>query len=220
MRGDLGFSPIGTLSISLNVNDVVWNDGTNKQTTITQTQTTLTRSLFSSGASSPFDTTRPTVSSLIFADSDSHAKVSVGDTITITFSEPIDPSDISTGLVPGGPPIVIADGATGDVSLAKTTGVLTVKDIATVDLDAGQTKEDAAYAVSATLSATENSYADPHRQNKRKRRTHRHKTVERRECDPNAGGDASGNLLAVGEGQSTVHPAQSAKKITTFSLRA
>lgn len=138
-------------------NDVLWSDGTTQQDWVSQPQSALTGGvLIYDGGPEPgtFDGVRPTIASLVLTDNDAQNKLSAGDTVTLTFDEMIDPSDIAPGLIPGGSAIIISDGATGDVSLAKTTGVLTITNIASVDIDEGETPIETTYTTKAALDST------------------------------------------------------------------
>jgi len=96
------------------------------------------------------DTTAPTISSLAFGGGAADTLITA-DTITITYSERMDPAQISTTLIPGGVAITPADGATGDVTLS-AAGLVTIVGLANTDVDGGASNA-STYGTSLTLNS-------------------------------------------------------------------
>jgi hypothetical protein len=151
---------IANLGSATSSGDVVWTDGTTSSTWVYQTTTQVkAANALTYGASSggSFDATAPTISTTAGSFAFGEGATTTGDTldlndtITITFTEAIDPTTVKSTLVPGGSAVAVAAGETGDISMA-ATGVVTVANIATTDVDGG-----AANASTYTNTATLNS---------------------------------------------------------------
>jgi len=161
-RADVGYSGAGNIAVSINnlgtvdtgsdTNDVIWTDGTTAQDWVNQATTSVQGGSQTTTASSgTADTTAPTIASLVFGGTASNTLVDA-DTITITFSEIIDPTTINASLLPGGSAVTPSNGATGDVAL-DASGVVTITNIATTDVDGGASTA-TTYAPTMTLDAT------------------------------------------------------------------
>lgn len=160
-RADVGYNGAGNVQVSIATlgtsdvatNDVNWTDGTATPTWVNQTTSSVQGGAQTTGAASgTYDATAPSIASLVFGGAAANTLVD-DDTITITFSEVIDPTTIAATLVPGGAAVTPANGATGDVALA-TTGVVTITNIATTDVDAEDGATATAYAPTFVLDAT------------------------------------------------------------------
>ncbi|PIR68868.1 hypothetical protein COU48_01735, partial [Candidatus Nomurabacteria bacterium CG10_big_fil_rev_8_21_14_0_10_03_31_7] len=162
VRGDTAYSANGSIDISIaalgtsstSTNSVYWTDGTTAQYWVNQSSTYIQNAspLSSTVAFGTVDATGPSIASMVFGGTADNA-LDVADTIVVTWSEPIDPTTIAATLVPGGSAVAITDGATGDLVVAVTTGVLTATNIFTTDIDAGDPGA-ATYANTVTLDAT------------------------------------------------------------------
>jgi len=165
VRANVGYNANGSVIVSIatlgssdtSSNDVYWTDGgSDPQYWVNQATSSITGgSQSSTVASGTVDTADPTIASMVFSEglTTTANTLDLDDVITITFSEVIDPTTIASTLVPGGSAVAITDGATGDISIAVTTGVVTVTNIATTDVDAGAAVA-GTYANTATLDAT------------------------------------------------------------------
>lgn len=132
-RGDLGYSAAGSVDFSLAAlgtsntatNSVSWSDGAATPTTqvwVNQPTTVIQGgALTTVAASGTADSTAPTISSVVIANGGTAANVDIGDTITITFSEMVDPSIISSTLVPGSSVTGVAQTSTGGLSCTAAT---------------------------------------------------------------------------------------------------
>ena len=165
-RGDLGYDGAGSVDFSVaslgtsstSTNSVYWSDGAASATAqywVNQPVTVLQGgSLTTTAASGSRDTTVPTMSSIVVANGGTAVLVDAGDTITITFSEMIDPSIIESTLVPGSSVTGVAGTATGGVlaSLSTATITVTVKNITTFTDLYGTTGAAAVTASTSTLA--------------------------------------------------------------------
>ncbi|MDP2630749.1 MAG: S8 family serine peptidase, partial [Candidatus Uhrbacteria bacterium] len=156
MNGATIFSipSLGTADTPNNTNDVLWTDGTTAQDWVNQSVAELVGGTQISSMSGLLDTARPAISSIVFSDSATSNVLAAGDTISITFSEMMDPADIAPTLIPGGAAVTVAEGGIGDVSLEATTGKVTVKGIAVTDIDSGVAPVNTTYTSSISLDAT------------------------------------------------------------------
>lgn len=164
-RGDLGYSGAGSVDFSLaslgtssdSANSVYWSDGAatptaqywvNQPTTVIQGG-----SLTTTAASGSADATAPTISSVAIANGSATLLVDAGDTITITFSEMIDPSIISATLIPGSSVTGVAQTATGGLACTAATpaNTCTIKNIATF-VDTYGTSSQAVATSTSTLA--------------------------------------------------------------------
>ncbi|MFZ2390802.1 MAG: peptidoglycan-binding domain-containing protein [Minisyncoccales bacterium] len=159
-RADVGYSGAGNVLVSIatlgtsNVatNDVTWTDGTTSEAWVNQATSSIQGGAQTTGgASGTADTTAPTIASLVFGGTADNI-LDNADTITITFSEIIDPSTINASLLPGGAAVTPTNATTGDVSM-DAAGVVTVTNIATTDVDGGAASA-TTYAPTYTLDAT------------------------------------------------------------------
>lgn len=122
---------IGSLGTIAAAGDVVWADGDGTPGDVRTTgiswvyQEDMNGGVMSEiqGGTIPFgtgsgttDTTAPIITAINFNDLNGNDELGVGNQIVLTFSEAIDPTTIAPGLVPGGAPVAIANGATGDLS--------------------------------------------------------------------------------------------------------
>ena len=162
LRGNTAYAANGSIDISIaalgtssdSANSVYWTDGTTPQYWVNQASTYVQSAspLSSAVASGTADVTAPTITSVVFGGTADNA-LAVADTVVVTFSEVIDPTTIKSTLVPGGAAVTIVDGETGDMVVAVTTGILTVTNIFTTDIDAGDPGA-ATYTNTATLDST------------------------------------------------------------------
>lgn len=169
VRADLGFSAAGSAVFSIATlgtsdtaddtliasNDVLWSDGVSSYDWVNQTSTSIQGGTLTTTASSgTTDTTAPTIAILAFGGTANNI-LGTGDTITITWTELIDPATIHASIVPDGAAQTPANGATGDVALA-TNGTVTITNIATTDVDAQDAATASTYTTSLALT-TDNS---------------------------------------------------------------
>ncbi|MBU2542898.1 Ig-like domain-containing protein, partial [Patescibacteria group bacterium] len=165
VRGDVGYSAAGSVEVkianlgssSVSTNDVTWSDGTTPQTWVNQSASSIDGGAQTTGASSgTADTTAPTISSFVLANVSTADAVSSTDTITITFSEVIDPTSIAATLVPGGSVSGVLASATGGLTCAgaaTTTAVMTLTGITTFDLGTAIADE-VSFTTNLALDAT------------------------------------------------------------------
>ncbi len=157
-RADVGFSAAGSVVFSIaNLgtsnsasNDVAWSDGTTTIAWVNQgTSSVQGGTLTTQAASGTTDGTSPTIASLVFGGTANNV-LNANDTITITWTELIDPVSIHPNIVPDGSPVIPSAGATGDVSM-DNAGVVTITNIATTDVDSG-TSTASTYTTSLVLT--------------------------------------------------------------------
>ncbi len=141
--------------------DVEWSDGVS---TVSWLQQPGFSSVFLNTAPLGFvahgvvDTVVPTVTGISFGGLANNI-LDNDDTITITFSEPMSPGTlagddtISELRADGLTYVIVPDGQTGDVSLGGN-GVITVKNLLSVDIDNQNTVYPTEYVVAATLDTT------------------------------------------------------------------
>jgi hypothetical protein len=137
---DIGVAALGTssLSTSLNTpttNSVLWADGTTSQNWVNQGSTYVQNAspLTSATISGTYDQTAPTLAVAFGNKSGGTANsIEPGDTVTITYSEPIDASTVNASLVPGGAVTGVLAAATGGFN-ATTGCVITITGITTAD---------------------------------------------------------------------------------------
>ena len=164
VRGDTAYNANGNIQASIatlgtsstSTNSVDWTDGTTTQYWVNQSTSAVEGGIQSSTVQSgTVDATGPTITSLVFSEGSTTTAntLDLNDVITITFSEVIDPTTVKSTLLPGGSAVAIVDGETGDVSIAVTTGVVTIVNIATTDVDSGAAVA-GTYANTADLDAT------------------------------------------------------------------
>lgn len=166
-RADVGFSAAGSVVFSIAAlgtshdpsNDVSWSDSTTTIAWVNQaTSSVQGGTLTTTAASGTVDNINPAISSIVFANNGNAGTIENGDTITITFSEVIDPTSINSNLVPGNTTAVSLDGGNGDVAFTSDSGAgadtLAITGIATgvqvaTDLSASATAQP-----TGTLNAT------------------------------------------------------------------
>ena len=163
---NLGDSSTQSLGAGDAAGDVQWSDGTDvngdgiadesadfywvkqatKEVFLNETPVTATNSFPNA------DLTGPTIISFVFGGGANDNALTAGDTITITFSEPVDPTSLHPQLIPGGASVVPMNGATGDVFL-NNEGVVTVANIASTDVVAFGPTSLTNYTSSMSLNA-------------------------------------------------------------------
>jgi hypothetical protein len=164
VRADVGYSAAGNIAVSIanlgsssvSTNDVAWDDEraagpqywVNQATSAIQGGSQTTTAL-SGSADTGGTAVSPTITALTFGGTDNNILANT-DTITIIFSEVIDSSTIKSTLKPGDTGVSV-DGSTGDVALA-ATGVVTVTNIATTDVDAENAATATTYTPTVALS--------------------------------------------------------------------
>ena len=165
VRGDVGSYTNASNSLEVSIasilsgGDVTWSDGdaaTSENWVDQSGASYISGNALTYGASSgTYDNDAPTIDSILVADAGGSADtIESGDTITITFDEMVDPTSINDGLIAGGSavPGVLAT-ATGGVTGANGTGVITVTNITTFSAGTGL-GGDASFTTNLALNTT------------------------------------------------------------------
>ena len=156
---DVSIASLGSSSAAgvVTAGDVVWTDNTTSISWVNQAGASYVQpsSPMTLGASSgSTDATVPTMSTIVVANGTGAANsVDALDTIVITLSERIDPTNINASLIPGGAAVTgVAAASTGGVTGVAADGIITVTNITT--FDSGATLAAAAsFTTDLTLNA-------------------------------------------------------------------
>ncbi|MFH1535566.1 MAG: Ig-like domain-containing protein [Patescibacteria group bacterium] len=164
VRGDVGYNANGSVTVkiatlgssSTSTNDVYWTDGTTPQYWVNQSSSSVQGGAQSTTvASGTADATAPTISSVVIANGTTGTALIVDatDTITITFSEMVDPSIINASLIPGSSVTGVAQTSTGGLlcTAATPANTCTVKGIVSF-VDTYATSSQAVATSTSTLA--------------------------------------------------------------------
>jgi len=161
VRGDVGSGTNASNTLEMSIasilsgGNVTWTDGTTSSNWVDQAGASyISGSPLTYGASSgTVDTTAPTITGITVTNVATADSIAATDTIAITFSEMIDPTSINASLVPGGSAVTgVLATATGGVTGANATGIITVTGITTFDSGASLAA-DASFTTNLALNA-------------------------------------------------------------------